>query len=219
MNNLRLVLLGPPASGKGTQGRMMAKTYSLPITSSGEILKRECKLGSALGLKVDGLISLGKLVSDDLIIESVKNWLKSEAIEDKGFILDGTPRTLAQAIKLQELFEEQNAPLTHVFFLDLPFEIIQDRVRHRVVCDRCSRAYRMGWNGIDTNSNCPECGGMLERRKDDDPEALLKRMEEYKSKTEPLVEFYETVKLLRRIDASLSPQDTFASVCKYLDAF
>lgn len=216
MTTHRLVLLGPPASGKGTQGQMMAETWNLPITSTGEILRRESNLGTPLGLETDRFTSLGQLVPDEVVIQSIASWLDAHA--EGGFILDGTPRTLGQAAALDALLEQRGMPLTAALFLEVPVETIRDRVKRRLICERCGRTFRLGWQVQEAQAACPACGGTLERRKDDDPATLERRLEEYAEKTEPLVAFYADRGLLRQISADQPAPEVFAAIAAALDA-
>ncbi|MBV9126948.1 MAG: nucleoside monophosphate kinase [Verrucomicrobia bacterium] len=210
----RLVLLGPPASGKGTQGQLMAEAWHLPITSTGEILRRESTLGTPLGLETDRYTSLGQLVPDEVVIASIADWLDANA--DAGFILDGTPRTLGQATALDALLEKRGTPLTDAVFLDVPPAVIEDRVRLRLMCARCGRTFRLGWQVREKTAACPQCGGTLERRKDDDPTTLAERMSAYAEKTAPLVQFYDARGLLRRIAADQAVEKVFAQIAAAL---
>lgn len=196
----RVVLLGPPASGKGTQGQRLAQRWGAPITSTGELLRREHNLGTELGLEADRLTSLGQLVPDEVVTHSVGAWLDGMAPGPaENFILDGTPRTLGQAAALDEMLSRRGLPLTDALFLDVTPVTVADRIRHRLMCERCGRAFRRGTDVADATDACPACGGVLERRKDDTPEALVQRMAEYEEKTVPLLPFYATRGLLRRV--------------------
>ena len=210
--NHRIVLVGPPACGKGTQGFRLVQRWEVPITSTGELLRREHNLGTALGLEADRFTSLGQLVPDEVVIHSVAAWLDISPGQNGGFILDGTPRTLGQAVALEELLNRRELPLTGALLLEVTPETVADRVRHRVVCDRCGRTYRLGSEGLDITTACPACGGTLERRKDDNPEALALRMAEYEEKTLPLLPFYESRGLLTRVSGEGSVEDVFARV-------
>lgn len=213
MKTRRLVLLGPPASGKGTQGQLMAEAWGLPITSTGEILRRESNLGTPLGLETDRYTSLGQLVPDEVVIDSIASWLDANAdAAGGGFILDGTPRTLGQAAALDALLEKRGAPLTDAVFLDIDLATVEDRVRQRLICARCGRTFRLGWHVAEKTAACPACGGTLERRKDDDPATLAGRMEAYAEKTAPLVQFYADRGLLRRIAADQAAEKVFAQI-------
>lgn len=213
----RIVLLGPPASGKGTQGQRLTERWALPITSTGELLRREHNLGTDLGLEADRFTSLGQLVPDEVVTASVAAWLGSTPTAANGFILDGTPRTLGQGIALDGMLNQRQMPLTGALLLEVTADTVVDRVRHRLVCERCGRAFRLGADVAEASAACPACGGVLERRKDDQPEALTKRMAEYEEKTLPLLPFYESRGLLRRVPGEGTVDEVFARVLTLLE--
>ena len=194
---------------------MMAEAWGLPITSTGDILRRESNLGTPLGLETDRYTSLGQLVPDEVVIQSIGRWLDATKT-DNGFILDGTPRTLGQAAALDTMLEKRGTPLTAAVLLDVSLETIQDRVKLRLICERCGRTFRLGWQVQDAKAACPVCGGTLERRKDDDPATLERRMIAYTEKTEPVAAFYETRGLLQRIDADHPAPEVFAQIATAL---
>lgn len=213
----RIVLLGAPASGKGTQAQLSNEHWSMPIISTGELLRREHNLGTPLGLEADRFTSLGKLVPDEVVVGSVEAWLDAQP-GTKGFILDGTPRTLGQAAALDELLCRRDIPLTDAVLLEIPPEVIPERVRLRVVCGRCGRTFQVGDRVLSAQAACPVCGGTLERRKDDTAEALAQRLEEYEQKTTPLIPFYDARGLLRRIPADGAVEAVFERVCMALES-
>ena len=214
----RIVLLGPPASGKGTQGQRLATRWGAPITSTGELLRRERNLGTDLGLEADRFTSLGQLVPDQVVVGSLGAWLDVSSTPPSSFILDGTPRTLGQATALDDLLSRRGLSLTGALLLEASSETVMDRVQHRLVCERCGRSYRRGGDVMDATVACPECGGALERRKDDTAEALALRMAEFEEKTVPLIPFYETRGLLRRVSGEGKVDEVFGKVIATLEA-
>ena len=213
----RIVLLGLPASGKSTQGQLLSSHWQLPITSTGALLRRERNLGTSLGLDADRVTSLGQLVPDDVVTESMGAWLDSEANLANGFILDGTPRTLGQVIELDKMLAERGLPITHALSLEVSFETAADRVFHRSICARCGRPFRVGVDVQNISAACPICGGALERRNDDTTEALTQRISEFQEKTAPLLTFYESSELLRRVHGEGSSEEVFARVIDALE--
>jgi adenylate kinase len=190
----------------------MSLAWGLPATSLGEILRKEQKLGTKLGLEAERITSLGHLVPDELAISVIENWLSQlgwSAAQEKGFILDGTPRTIGQADALHEMLTPHNCTLTDVIYLEVGAATVEDRVRHRVVCDQCGHVFRVGMHVTEANHICPACGGHLGKRQDDDPGTLAARLQEYHDKTAPLIEYYEERGLLRRVDARMTPQEIF----------
>ncbi len=213
----RIVLLGPPAAGKGTQGLLLSQRWSVAMTSTGELLRREQNLGTQLGLEADRFASLGRLVPDEIVVASVSTWLDDELRDSPGFILDGTPRTLGQAVALDELLSNRGIPLTRVLLLDVPHNIIADRVDHRLVCERCGRSSRRSDNAAGVFPACSACGGALERRKDDTPEALVQRITEYEAKSSLLIPFYEARGLLARVSGVGPVEEVFLRAIKVLE--
>ena len=209
METLRLVLLGPPASGKGTQGHLMTERWHVPVTSIGEMLRNETAAGTPLGVEAGSYTQGGSLVPDRIALEVVERWL---AGHDGSFVFDGFPRTIGQAEALEQLLARRHAPLTAVLWLDLDRESIEDRVKLRLVCAECGRTFRVGWQIKDTDTVCPACHGKLVRRQDDDPETLAHRMNVYAEHTAPLIDFYESRGLLRRINASGEADAVFAQI-------
>ena len=183
----------------------------------GELLRREHNLGTELGLEADRFTSLGQLVPDEVVIASVGAWLDSTPNAGEGFILDGTPRTLGQGIALDRMLKQRRLPLTDALLLDVRVDTVTDRVRHRLVCERCGRAFRLGADIGDASAACPACGGVLERRKDDQAEALTKRMAEYEEKTLPLLPFYESRGLLRQVSGEGTIDEVSTRVLEALE--
>ena len=198
------MLLGPPASGKGTQGRWITEHYGIPVTSVGEVLRREKEAGTPLGLEAATYFDHGRLVPDRIAIASIASWLE----ENKdAFVFDGFPRTVGQGKALDEVLARHGAPLMAAIWLEVDADTIRERVSMRVICADCSQTFRVGWQVNSREEACPQCGGRLQTRHDDDAETLVQRMEQYQEHTHPLVEYYEARGLLRRIDASQPPEE------------
>jgi adenylate kinase len=207
--NLRMVLLGPPASGKGTQGRLITERWGVPVVSVGEILRRETAAGTALGLEAGRYTKEGRLVPDRVAMQAIEGWL---AQNEASFVIDGFPRSVGQAEALDEILTRRKMPLTLAVWLELDDESIRERVSKRVVCRQCGGTFRVGWQVEDVRASCPICGSVLEARHDDDPQTLTRRMTEYRECTEPVTRFYESLELLRRIDAGPTPEAVFARI-------
>ena len=210
----RIVLLGPPASGKGTQAELIKERFEIEPTSPGAMLRDEMRRGTPLGIEADSYTSHGQLVPDSLVIQLVKSWLEKH---DGSFVFDGFPRTIAQAEALEVILSERNTPLDVVFFFSLEEEGIRNRVLRRVSCEKCGRIFGAGFHFDPARQACPVCEGALIRRKDDTLEALEQRMEEYRQKTEPLVEFYRQRGLLRELFADARPETVFAEISSVLE--
>ena len=211
----RIVLLGPPASGKGTQAELIKERFHIEPTSPGAMLREELRAGSDLGKQADGFTSRGHLVPDPLVIALIGNWFKAHG---SAFVFDGFPRTMIQARTLDALLKMRNAPLDIVFLFDVSFEVILDRVLHRISCEQCGRSYSIKLHFGNGEKTCPACGGQLVRRRDDTKEALEERMIEYREKSEPLVEFYRSSGLLHTLSAAERPEKVFSEISSVLNA-
>ena len=191
---MKLVLLGAPAAGKGTQARKMIAYYGLAYISTGDILREHISKETELGLKVKSVIAAGKLVSDDLMIEIVKDRISKDDCK-KGFILDGFPRTEVQAQKLDELVAIDKA-----VYINVPDEIILERITGRLTCPKCGASFHQKTNPPKVEGICDECGEKLVQRKDDTYETGLERLKTYRESSAPLVEYYNKKGLLFEVD-------------------
>lgn len=187
----------------------MTERWHVPVTSIGEMLRNETAACTPLGIEAGSYTTGGSLVPDWIALKVVESWL---AGHDGSFVFDGFPRTIGQAEALEQLLARRNAPLTAVLWLELDREAIEDRVKLRLVCVDCGRTFRVGWQVKETDTACPACHGKLVRRPDDDPVTLAHRMVVYQEHTAPLIEFYETRGLLRRINAGGEADDVFAQI-------
>jgi adenylate kinase len=194
----RIVLLGPPASGKGTQAEMLQREFGLPATSTGAILRREARLGTELGLAALKIIGCGGLAPDELILAVIARWLERE---NGSFIFDGFPRTIIQAERFEILLAKRGTPLELAIFLEASEEKIRERMRRRLTCANCGKVISLSRHVQHSSDLCPNCGGRLESREDDTDNALLHRMKEYREKTLPVTDFYERRGILARVDA------------------
>ncbi len=204
-----MVLLGPPAAGKGTQGRWITEHWGIPVTSVGDILRREKGAKSPLGLEAATYIDHGRLVPDHVALQSIGSWLGAH---ETAFVFDGFPRTLGQATALDDILVKHQASLMAAVWLEVDAETIRERVSRRVVCSVCGHSFRIGWQVQSRDEACPLCGGTLHTRHDDDAETLVRRMAQYQEHTAPLIEYYEERSLLRRIDATRTPEEVSAQV-------
>lgn len=191
---MKLILLGPPGSGKGTVASDLVETLSLQALTSSMILKEEIRQGTQTGLTMKEFMDSGRLVPDDLVIQAVIRKLDNL----NSFVLDGFPRTVAQAMALDDKLEETSKNIDHVIYLDLPLEVAIKRNLLRTTCKVC------GFSPMPDNTVCPKCGGELEKRIDDQEDVILKRMNAYIDQTKPLVDFYDTKGKLLKIDANAS---------------
>jgi adenylate kinase len=210
----RIVLLGPPAAGKGTQAEKIEARYKIPITSPGAILRDEKRAGTELGIEADKLTSQGKLLPDTIVVSLVRHWLSAH---DGAFVFDGFPRSIGQAEALEAMLDERGTPLEVVIALEADFATLERRVAGRLMCSVCRLIVSIGLHVGSTDDPCPRCGGPLARRSDDTPEVLAERMRQYHEKTAPLLGFYETRGMLRRVDSSRDPEVVFGDVAAILE--
>ena len=207
----RIVLLGPPASGKGTQADRLSRTFGIPHVSTGALLRSECARGTALGREADEWTSKGLLVPDELAVRIVATWMKEHGAT---FLFDGFPRTVGQAEHLDRALEDLKAPLELVVLLELPDQEIRRRILERLSCLSCGATFSSSLHGHVEGSACPNCGAPLVRRKDDTEEALVQRLEVYSQLTLPVVSYYEKTApgLLHRVDAGEGSDAIFAKL-------
>lgn len=192
---MKLILLGAPGAGKGTQAELLRKELSIPTISTGNILRAAIKNGTPIGLKARAFMDAGKLVPDEVIIGIITERL-AEADCANGYILDGVPRTIAQA----EALEAAGITFDHVLSIEIADETIVRRMEGRRVCEHCGASYHLVAAAPKTPGICDICGGKLVRRRDDTPETVLSRLEVYHRETEPLKEFYAGRGLLRAVE-------------------
>lgn len=199
---MRLILLGAPGAGKGTQAEIIAAKLNIPTISTGNILREAIKNGTPTGLQAKGLIDQGKLVPDDIIIGIVRDRL-AEADCAKGYILDGVPRTIPQAQALLE----QGVEIDRVVSIEIADEVIEGRMTGRRVCGSCGASYHITANPPKTEGICNSCGSELVIRKDDKPETVRHRLAVYHAETEALKGFYDKLGKLRLVNGDQPIED------------
>jgi len=212
---VRIILLGPPGSGKGTQAELLSKKYGIPHIAMGDILREEVARGTSLGKKVNVYMSRGELVPDEIVIEVLKERIKKPDCKN-GFILDGFPRTLNQAKALDTMLDELGFRIDAVVYIDVPDEEIVRRLSLRRTCRVCGRVYNLYYNPPKQDGKCDVCGGELFIRDDDKPEVIRNRLKVYNEQTRPLVSYYEESKLLVRVDGANSIDNVFQQIVKKL---
>jgi adenylate kinase len=203
---MRLVLLGPPGAGKGTQGVLLAERYGIPQISTGDILRDHVQRGTKLGIQARSYMDRGEYVPDDVVVSMVMDRLE-ESDADKGFILDGFPRTVAQAEALERALEETEEPLTAVLKFSVGGELAVRRLIGRYTCPNCGRTYHMEFKPPAEDELCDICGATLERRADDDELTARRRLAVYREQASPLERFYAERDLLHQIDAEALPDE------------
>jgi adenylate kinase len=207
---MRIILLGPPGSGKGTQSQLLVKAHGVPQISTGDLLREAVAQGTALGVQAKTAMDAGKLVDDALVLAMIRERL-ARPDAASGFILDGFPRNIAQATALNALLAELGQPLERVVLLQLDLGLLFKRLTGRRVCQDCQRVFNIHTSPPGTPPHCSQCGDMprLIQRPDDREEVIGKRLEVYDAQTKPLIEFYGKAKLLRTIDADSDVQTVF----------
>jgi adenylate kinase len=213
---MRLVLLGPPGAGKGTQGVFLGERYGIPQISTGEILRDHVQRGSRLGIRARSFMDRGEYVPDDVVVSMVMDRL-DDPDADKGFILDGFPRTVAQAEALERALEASNDPLTAVLKFSVGGELAVRRLIGRYTCPNCGRTYHMEYKPPAEDELCDICGATLERRADDDELTARRRLAVYREQASPLERFYAERDLLHQVDAEASPDEVIARTIDVLE--
>lgn len=204
---MRLILLGAPGAGKGTQAEILSKILNVPTISTGNILRAAMKNGTAVGLKAKEYVDAGKLVPDDVIIGIVKERLAQPDCEN-GYILDGVPRTIPQA----QAMEEMGVAVDCALSIEVEDELIIQRMSGRRTCKDCSQTFHIVSNPPKVEGICDFCGGELNIRKDDAPETVKSRLETYHRETEPLKSFYEALGRLKTVENQPSIEATTAAI-------
>lgn len=209
---MKLILLGAPGAGKGTQAEKIVDIFGIPAISTGNILRAAVKDGTEMGLKAKSFMDAGQLVPDEVVIGIIKDRLKENDCEN-GFILDGFPRTIPQA----QALEDAGIEIDKVVDIEVPDEKITKRMSGRRVCAKCANSYHLEYKKPQTEGVCDACGGELIQRKDDAPETVLARLAEYHEMTEPLKDFYQNLGKLVIVEGQEEVADTTALVFKALE--
>ncbi|MDD2615362.1 MAG: adenylate kinase [Methanosarcina sp.] len=215
---MNLILFGPPGAGKGTQAKKMVDLYGIPQISTGDILRANVREGTELGLAAKAYMDKGELVPDDVLIGIIKNRLKEPDCE-KGFILDGYPRTRPQADALTILLDEINKPIDVVLNLEVPDDELVERISGRLMCSKCGASYQRTFNPPKKEDVCDICGGELFQRADDREEAVMNRLDVYKKQTQPLIDYYTKKGILVTLDGTKGINEVFEDIKAALSKF
>ncbi|MDQ7782190.1 MAG: adenylate kinase [Desulfomonilaceae bacterium] len=214
---MRIVLLGGPGSGKGTQAKMLTEKIGVPQISTGDIFRAALKEGTPMGLKAKTYMDKGELVPDDVVIGVVEERLSKPDL-DKGYMLDGFPRTLPQAEALDNILNARQTSIDHAVLVDVPDEELVARLSGRRTCRNsdCGAMYHVMFNPPKKEGICDKCGGELYQRDDDSEATIRERLTVYNNQTAPLIDYYETKGLLRRVKGVGPINEIFAAIEKVL---
>ena len=194
---------------------MITRHFGIPVTSPGAILRREKDLGTPLGLETAEITEHGGLVSDEIIVRLIEDWLRLHG--GHGFVFDGFPRTMPQAKSLEEILTKHRTPLNFAIWLDVSPETISERISHRLQCQSCGFTTSETSARFSSRPVCPYCDGPLVRRNDDDAEVLRHRLDEFNTKTQPLAAFYEKLGAMHRIDGNRNREAVFADISRLIE--
>jgi adenylate kinase len=203
-----LVFLGPPGAGKGTQAKLLSQRMGFLHLSTGDLLREAVKNQTPLGKKAKEYMDRGELVPDELIVQLIEETMP----KDGNVILDGFPRTVNQALALEEMLKSKGEKISKVLFFNVPDEVIIDRLSGRRVCSKCGAVYHVKYNPPKVEGVCDLCGGSLVQRDDDREEVVKKRLEVYRKQTQPLIEFYQDRGIIYRLDAGKGVEELFEEV-------
>lgn len=213
---MRLVLLGPPGAGKGTQASAIIKKYNIPHISTGDIFRANIKKSTELGKKAKAYMDKGQLVPDELVVSIVKDRLLEDDCKD-GFLLDGFPRTVKQAEALDEELTKMELKLDHVINIDVESDELIKRAVGRRICKNCGATYHIEFNPPKKEKECDVCGGELYQRDDDTEKTVANRIEVYLKETKPLVDYYTKKGIIFSVDGKQAIEDVFKDIVKSLE--
>ncbi len=212
VSGMRLVLLGAPGAGKGTQAKILVEKYGIPQISTGDLLRAAVAAGTALGKEAKSYMDKGELVPDSVVLGMVEERLKQDDCK-KGYILDGFPRNTKQAEALDKMLSPLNMSLTAALNVDVPFDDLMKRLTGRRTCKACGQMYNVYFNAPKKEGVCDKCGGELFQRDDDKEETIKKRLEVYNAQTAPLIDYYDKKGILKSVAGTGSIDDIFKKVC------
>ncbi|MDR2426080.1 MAG: adenylate kinase [Endomicrobium sp.] len=209
---MNFILLGAPGAGKGTQAKLIAEKYDIVHLSTGDMFREAKKQDKEL----DALMSAGKLISDEIVINMVKNRLKKDDVA-VGFLLDGFPRTVKQAEELDKILKAENRSIDAVFCIEVSSEEVVKRISGRRSCGKCKADFNIVFNPPKEENMCDFCNGTLIQRADDKEDVVLNRLKVYENQTKPLAEYYKKAALLANIDGLKDEKGVFEQIVNYIE--
>lgn len=212
---MKIIMLGAPGAGKGTQAKMIAEKYGVPHISTGDIFRANIKNGTELGAKAKEYMDKGLLVPDELVVDLVIDRFKADDCA-KGYILDGFPRTIPQAEALDKALNAQNESVDYAINVEVPDENIINRMSGRRACVGCGATYHIQFNPTKVEGVCDVCGEKLILRDDDKPETVKNRLSVYHEQTQPLIDYYAKKSILAEVDGTKDMEDVFNAIVEIL---
>ncbi len=212
---MKIIMLGAPGAGKGTQAKKIAAKYDIPHISTGDIFRANIKNGTELGIKAKTYMDQGLLVPDELVVDLVVDRVNQEDCSN-GYVLDGFPRTIPQADALTKALAAMGQKMDYAINVEVPDENIVTRMSGRRACVDCGATYHLEYAPTKQENICDHCGGNLILRDDDKPETVKKRLGVYHEQTQPLIDYYTSEGILREVDGTIDIEDVFTEIVKIL---
>lgn len=213
---MNILIMGPAGAGKGTMSDLILKEYDIPHISTGDMLRENVRNNTELGLTAKSYMESGRLVPDDVINAMVEKRLQEDDCQ-KGYLLDGFPRTLVQAQAFEKISEKIGKPVECVLALEVDFDVLKERITGRRVCPKCGAIYHIHNFPSKVEGICDVCGSELKQRSDDTVEKLTQRMEEYENSTKPVINFFEDKNVVKHLNAAEKPEIVFGKIQEALN--
>ena len=213
---MKIIMLGAPGAGKGTQAKKIAEKYGIPHISTGDIFRANIKNQTELGMKAKSYMDQGALVPDELTLELIMDRFTNDDCKN-GYVLDGFPRTIPQAEALTKALADKQDAVDYAINVDVPDEAIVTRMSGRRACLACGGTYHIKFNPTKVEGICDACGGELVLRDDDKPETVQKRLNVYHEQTQPLIDYYQAQNILKEVDGTLPMEDVFQAIIAILE--
>lgn len=213
---MNILIMGPAGAGKGTMSDLILKEYDIPHISTGDMLRENVRNNTELGLTAKSYMESGRLVPDDVINAMVEKRLQEDDCQ-KGYLLDGFPRTLVQAQAFEKISDKIGKPVECVLALEVDFDVLKERITGRRVCPKCGAIYHIHNFPSKVEGICDVCGSELKQRSDDTVEKLTQRMEEYENSTKPVIDFFEDKNVVKHLNAAEKPEIVFGKIQEALN--